>query len=82
MITGQRPRPASMGSTRPGGGRPPGRRGRGGVGPGPGYRPGGGGGGTKHGSSSGTRAMAWAAGVIFGVPALIFVACLVWVVLA
>jgi len=29
-----------MGKARPGGGRPPGRRGRGGVGPGPGYRPG------------------------------------------
>lgn len=37
-----------MGSTRPAGGRPPGRRGRGGVGPGPAYRPGGGGGGTTH----------------------------------
>lgn len=27
-----------MAKTRPGGGRPPGRRGKGGVGPGPGYR--------------------------------------------
>ena len=37
-----------MGSSRPRGGRPPGRRGRGGVGPGPGYRPGGTGRGTRH----------------------------------
>lgn len=55
---------------RPSGGRPPGRRGKGGIGPGPGYRPGGGGGGTKHGSSTGTRAMAWAAVGIFGLPFL------------
>lgn len=41
-----------MGKTRPGGGRPPGRRGKGGVGPGPGYRPGGTGKGTRHKSSS------------------------------
>lgn len=57
----------------PKGGRPPGRRGRGGVGPGPGYRPGGGGGGTKHGSSSGTRAMVWIAAAIFSVPTLGFI---------
>lgn len=82
MITGQKPRSVSMGSSRPGGGRPPGRRGRGGVGPGPGYRPGGGGGGTKHGSSSGTRAMAVVSALIFGVPALIVAVCLVWLVLA
>lgn len=50
----------------PKGGRPPGRRGRGGVGPGPGYRPGGGGGGTKHGGSTGTRAMVWMAAAVFG----------------
>lgn len=35
---------------KPKGGRPPGRRGKGGIGPGPGYRPGGGSGGTTHGS--------------------------------
>ena len=35
--------------SRPAGGRPPGRRGRGGVGPGPAYRPSSTGGGTKHG---------------------------------
>ena len=33
---------------RPSGGRPPGRRGRGGTGPGPGYRPSSSGGGTRH----------------------------------
>lgn len=37
-------------TTRPrkSGGRPPGRRGRGGIGPGPGYKPGGTGKGTRH----------------------------------
>jgi hypothetical protein len=37
-----------MGKNRPKGGRPPGRRGRGGVGPGPGYKPNPNTGGTKH----------------------------------
>lgn len=37
-----------MAKTRPPAGRPPGRRGRGGVGPGPAYRPGGTGKGTSH----------------------------------
>lgn len=37
---------------RPAGGRPPGRRGKGGTGPGPAYRPGRSGKGTKHKSSS------------------------------
>lgn len=37
---------------RPAGGRPPGRRGKGGVGPGPGYRTSGTGKGTSHKSSS------------------------------
>jgi hypothetical protein len=37
-----------MGKTRPSGGRPPGRRGKGGVGPGPGYRPNPNTGGTRH----------------------------------
>ena len=37
-----------MAGKRPGKGRPPGRRGRGGVGPGPGYKPGGTGKGTRH----------------------------------
>lgn len=37
-----------MAKSRPPAGRPPGRRGRGGVGPGPGYRPGGTGKGTSH----------------------------------
>lgn len=58
--------------SRPGGGRPPGRRGKAGVGPGPGYRPGGGGGGTGHKSSSAThrQALAAAAGFIV-IPALV-----------
>jgi hypothetical protein len=37
-----------MGNSRPKGGRPPGRRGKGGVGPGPGYKTSGTGKGTKH----------------------------------
>lgn len=37
-----------MAKSRPKGGRPPGRRGRGGIGPGPGYKPGGTGKGTSH----------------------------------
>lgn len=41
-----------MAKSRPAGGRPPRRRGRGGIGPGPGYRPGGTGKGTRHKSSS------------------------------
>lgn len=41
-----------MAKSRPGGGRPPNRRGKGGIGPGPGYRPGSTGGGTRHKSSS------------------------------
>ena len=41
-----------MTKARPPAGRPPGRRGRGGVGPGPGYRHGGVGKGTRHKSSS------------------------------
>ena len=41
----------TMPSSRPKGGRPPRRRGRGGVGPGPAYRPSSSGGGTRHKSS-------------------------------
>jgi len=52
---------------RPSGGRPPGRRGRGGIGPpSPSHGTSGRGrGGTKHGGSSGTRAMLWLAIAIF-----------------
>lgn len=41
-----------MAKTRPPGGRPPGRRGGSGIGPGPGYRPTSTGGGTSHKSST------------------------------
>lgn len=41
-----------MAKTRPPAGRPPRRRGRGGIGPGPAYRPSRSGGGTRHKSSS------------------------------
>lgn len=54
-----------MGKTRPGGGRPPGRRGRGGVGPGPGYKPGGTGRGSTHKSSFATLPQQIAAVVMF-----------------
>lgn len=61
-----------MHSKGPGGGRPPGRRGRGGVGPGPGYRTGGTGRGTPHKSSSGTHRQAFAAALGFIVlPAIV-----------
>lgn len=39
-----------MGKARPASGRPPRRRGKGGIGPGPGYRPNPNTGGTKHGN--------------------------------
>lgn len=38
----------AKGKSRPAGGRPPGRRGKAGIGPGPAYRPSGTGGGTTH----------------------------------
>ena len=91
MITGQRPVPPTGGrrpvaptggSRRPPAGRPPGRRGSGGIGPGPAYRPSRTGGGTTHGSSTGTRGMAYAAALMFGVPAALFVGIVVWLVLA
>lgn len=43
---------SGTGKARPKGGRPPQRRGRGGVGPGPAYRPSSSGGGTRHKSSA------------------------------
>lgn len=59
--------------SRPYDGRPPRskgstRRAGAGIGPGPAYRPSSGGGGTKHGSSTGTRAMVIVAALIFGLP--------------
>lgn len=69
--------------SRPGGVNRPARSrraGRAGVGPGPAYRPSSGGGGTKHGGSSGTRAMVWIAAGIFSVPALAFVAALAYII--
>lgn len=65
-------------ANKPKGGRPPGRRGKGGVGPGPGYRPGSGGGGTRHGggtrpkgsSGSATRSIVIIMASIYGAAAL------------
>lgn len=54
--------------SRPAGGRPPGRRGRGGVGPGPGYKTSGRGKGTSHKSSSSARGPV--AGIVYAVCAL------------
>jgi hypothetical protein len=70
--------------SRPGGGRPPGRRGKGGIGPGPGYKPGKGGGGTRHtsGSSTGSKAMMWVSVALFGVPFALFLAAVGYVVVA
>lgn len=66
---------------RPKGGRPPGRRGRGGVGPGPGYRSGGKGGGTKHGGSGGAaRTHVWLAWALLVLPVLVFAGALGYVV--
>lgn len=53
----------ARGSSRPSRGRPPGRRGRAGVGPGPGYKPGNTGKGTNHKSSSTARGPV--AGIVF-----------------
>jgi len=55
---------------RPSGGRPPGRRGRGGTGPGPGYRTSGRGSGTPHKSSSSATnpQLGIVFGIFFGVP--------------
>lgn len=57
------------GNARPGGGRPPGRRGKAGVGPGPGYRPG---------NPRGNKAKGGASGVatppIVGIAFAIFIA--------
>jgi hypothetical protein len=55
----------AKGGSRPSGGRPPGRRGRAGVGPGPGYRSGGTGKGSTHKSSSTARGPV--AGLVFGI---------------
>lgn len=61
----------AKGGSRPGGGRPPGRRGRGGVGPSPGYRAPETGKGTPHKSSSveGTPIMT----LVYGIGAFVFV---------
>lgn len=58
-----------MAKARPGGGRPPGRRGRSGVGPGPGYRAPGHGKGSTHKSSSveGTPMI----GLVYGIAAAV-----------
>lgn len=63
----------ARGKPRPSGGRPPGRRGKGGVGPGPGYRSGGTGKGTSHKSSSTARGPV--AGIVFALSffAVVFV---------
>lgn len=68
--------------SRPSGGRPGGRKGGAGVGPGPGYKPSTSGGGTRHtpGSSTGSRTMALVAVVLFGVPLLVFLAAVGYVV--
>lgn len=60
-----------MAKTRPAGGRPPSRRGKGGVGPGPAYRPSSSGGGTRHKSSSveGTPIIT----VVYGIAAFVVV---------
>lgn len=60
---------AARGKPRPGSGRPPGRRGRGGVGPGPGYKTGGTGKGSTHKKSSST-AVGPVAGLVFAVAAM------------
>lgn len=64
-----------MGKKRPNGGRPPGRRGRGGVGPGPGYKPNPNTGGSKHkGHTTGGCMLAKAVGaVILGFLAAAFI---------
>lgn len=68
--------------SRPQGGRPGGRKGKAGVGPGPGYKPGSSGGGTRHnsGTSTGSRAMALAAAALFGIPFLAFLAAVGYVI--
>lgn len=57
-----------MAKSRPPSGRPPGRRGKGGTGPGPGYRPNPNTGGTRHKSSSTARGPV--AGIVFAVCAM------------
>lgn len=69
-MSGSRGGKGPKGASRPPRSRRPGRAG---VGPGPAYRPTSSGGGTKHGSSSGTRVMAWVAAAIFGLPVLVVV---------
>jgi hypothetical protein len=62
-----------MAKNRPAGGRPPGRRGRGGTGPGPGYRTSGTGRGTGHKSSSSATnpQLGVVFGLFFGVPLVV-----------
>lgn len=73
----------------PKGGRPPGRMGKGGTGPGPGYKPSKGGKGTSHkggtsrGSSGGAaKSVVVISALIFGVPFLLFLASLAYVVVS